>query len=171
MKLSLFKHAALLGALFVAVASCSVVYQPPRTQPFQKNMSFKAEPDAVWEALMEVFADNAWPVVAVDKAAGLISSDLLILEGPAVNYSDCGFAKRSVMFFWTRKEDPPEKRFFNHRMRLNVLVAQNGEETMVRPTTYFTAQRRDKPEIDLKCVSLGILEDYIFDSLKFKLQE
>ena len=59
MKFSPIKYAALIAVLLFAAASCSVVYHPPRTQPFQKNMSFKAEQEEVWEALMEVFADNS----------------------------------------------------------------------------------------------------------------
>jgi hypothetical protein len=128
--------------------------------PRQIQNSFPIEKpfDSVWQAVIEVLAELNLPILNMEKASGLITTDWLLVNK---TYCDC----ESPGFTPATKE---------HRGKFNVYVKKNSENTcevkincLYEMIIYYTGSTGPRK---YACVSTGKLEAEIFKRVQEKIK-
>lgn len=60
----------------------------PAPETFNKAMGFPNSYDETWTAIIDVISDSEWPIEAMEKQSGLISTDFA-LTGVSAGYHSC----------------------------------------------------------------------------------
>jgi hypothetical protein len=77
-------------ACFIIVLSFSTsCVTAPKYHSFEKSWTMPSDYDVVWEAIIEFFAENNWPIDTLEKASGIISSEWVGLPRKT-EICDCG---------------------------------------------------------------------------------
>jgi hypothetical protein len=147
-------------ALFVislSFMSCATA-PPPRqiTNAFQIENSH----DAVWQALIETFAELNLPIQNMEKDSGLIVTDWIDFTGQTnEDYADCGGLGINIEV--------------NRVGKFNVFVKKITENTceIKVNTMYEQTMKFGDSLYKRKCNSTGKLEAEIFNLIKTKIGE
>ena len=149
------------GISILAVASLTgcLSYSTPQSRVVENNWVVSAGFDRVWDAAIDAFADNSWPIATIDRSSGIIVAEDV---GVLPTFMDCGVTtsrgEMSYAYNFTsfnvviRQEDSsPET-----RLRVNTGNLRGGVRTL------GGIQDRD-------CVSTGLAEALIHDTILRKL--
>ena len=152
---------ALLIAIFPAVLGCAA----PVQYEFDNSHNFDSSMDEVWPEIISFFVENNLPISTIEQASGLIMSNVPSTE--FFQYADCASS-----FLYGMADLPAGN--------VNLFVRERspgGVSVMVN--THFQAlERVREPRFDngmvvsvtysaepVECVSMGILENALFDRI------
>ena len=159
----MYHRLAALAALVVVGVSCMgpIRVPPPTPRTIQSSFPIARPFDAVWQATTEVFAELNLPILNVEKASGLITTDWISFRGQSneAGYCDCGQTR-----FPLGEVD--------RQGRFNVYVKRIGEdacELMVNSVFEKVARYQEVVE-RTACVSTGNLEATMHQRVMEKLQ-
>jgi hypothetical protein len=151
----------LIIALFLV--ACGTAPKPKQIQnAFQIDKPF----DSVWPAVIETFADFVFPISKMEKASGLIATDLIRLPGTydtfdkdnETGYCDCGGPAIS----WGT---------IIRAVRLRVFVRKTNETSceVTINAKFDVTWERDFESRSYECVSNGKLEAEMFKRISEKV--
>lgn len=160
--------------LFVMfIAGCM---QPTVRPHIQNSQLFDAPYDETWNAVVEVFANSSYPIKAIEKESGFISTDWKAL--PDANFNRKEFSRPDANF--TRQEFNrlalvPDKSLMmiwgNGRFTVNTLVKSKGDNmTEVRINTYIEAFEINMSMRYHECYSTGFIENMILRRIGTKIK-
>lgn len=152
------KFFVLAIVLCLSLASCMPTAPQPRVivNSFPIDQPF----EAVWTAVIETFSDMSLPILNMEKASGLITTDLIDFTAAQwVRYADCG----------NLGDYSPVSR----RGKFNVFVKKVGATCEVKVNAMFSlivqfalnGERRDQ-----QCVSRGNFEADFFKIITDKIK-
>jgi len=149
------KRIFLVGLVCLALAACASV---PVPRQIQNSFSVDQPFEEVWQAVIEIFAELNLPIMNMEKASGLITTDWISFRGQKneTGYCSCGSAgypfreqDRSGKFnVYVKKVSyaPCEIKVNAVFEQFSADVVSNSGATRTRP-----------------CVSTGKLEKEIYD--------
>ena len=146
-RLSLFVAVCLI---LMACASAPVARQIQNSFPVDKDF------DTTWQAVIETFAELNLPIMNMEKASGLITTDWIKLDDPQA--SDCG--KMGMM-----------SSEVGRRVKFNVFVKRVGNVSEMKVNAMFEAlvQTYGSHVIGTSsCYSTGKFEKEIYDRVLAK---
>jgi hypothetical protein len=143
--------------LFLCLILVSCMPKPPKPRQIQNSFQIEKPFDAVWTAVIEVFAELSLPIMNMEKASGLIVTDWISFSNPsAYSYMDCGNV--STMFTQLQR-----------RGKFNVFVKKNGEANCeMKINSIFEAL--NGPQQIFPCVSKGNLEADVYKRVTEKIK-
>jgi uncharacterized lipoprotein len=142
----------------MSCATAPVQRQVPSSFPFDKPF------DPVWQAVIETFAELNLPILNMEKASGLITTDWISFRGQdnTTGYCACGGLGTSVEV--------------DRRGRFNVYVKKVGESSCeLKVNSVFENNTRSALVKDSlisvgNCVSTGKLEAEIYKRVSEKMK-
>ena len=147
--------------LVIIAALCISCAAPPVVTEFDDSVTLEHDYDAVWSAVIELFAERSWPIETIEKDSGIIVTERLKLNvglEEMAKYADCG---KDILgesrLPWTVK--------FN-------LFAKKGSagETIVRINAGFRSLEVAGGTAPVDCASKGYLEAQLFEQLRELLE-
>ena len=72
-----------VAVLAATLAGCSSRPVPREPERFQPSLNY----DTTWGRVIEIFGINGWPIAAIEKGSGVITSDWMYADGSIL---DCG---------------------------------------------------------------------------------
>jgi hypothetical protein len=134
----------------------------PTPRQIQNSFPIEKPFDSTWQAVIEVFAELSLPIMNMEKASGLITTDWISFRGQKnTDYADCG--KGGLM-------DVEKDRLG----KFNVYVKKISESSCeIKINSLFEKHYviYDNPSINKSsCVSSGKLEAQIFKSIQEKIK-
>lgn len=131
------------------LTSCAT---PPGIYKFNRSWSMPTTFDATWDATIEIFAENNWPITTLEKDSGLIVSDW-VRDERSSGCADCG--------------KPGLQSVLLRQVRFNVFVRDDPSGPSLTVNTAFREQRRfgDQLPYFVDCNSTGRLEKALHDSI------
>lgn len=144
-----------LSILFLCFTLASCI-TPPKPRQIQNSFQIDKPFDAVWTAVIEVFAELSLPIMNMEKVSGLIVTDWIGLTNPAAySYMDCGNV--STMFSQLQR-----------RGKFNVFVKKIGESNCeMKINSIFEATNGPQT---FPCVSKGGLEAEVYKRVTEKIK-
>ncbi len=139
-----------LGTVVVCLALVACATTPVARQ-IQNSFPVDKPFDSVWTAVIETFAELNLPILNMEKASGLITTDWIKMDDPQM--SDCG--KRGVM---TAEQ--------GRVVKFNVFVKRVGETCEMKVNAMFEISISVYGNRNLStasCVSTGKFEKQIYD--------
>ena len=116
----------------------------------KNTMRLAASYDAVWAAVIDVFAARSWDIKDMQKTSGVIATDWISAQGKF--FLSCGGSKRAVV------ED--------EQIRFSVRLKKRGSATAVTvKARYRQRQRTGKSEVWVSCKSRGQMESSVHDEV------
>ena len=154
---------ALLIMLLSLVAGCQTT---PVSKPIIKDEEvFNYPYETVWKSIVKVFAQNRYPIKAIEKDSGLITSDWISFQ--KVNYSMTGskhpyavMPSNLYMMIWK-----------NARGTITAYVTNTSENTTtVQIIVHIEAYEDNVSKQWHACYSKGVLENKIFQDIRMSLR-
>ena len=147
------------------VAGCCTATQgaAPSKTAIQDTVLYAAPFDKVWGAVVATLAEEEYPIGAIDKSSGLITTQQVVLLElvRAVAYADSYVVVPIGLFGMS---DPP----FRLRVMLNVFASsQDSGSTRVRVTAHFEGWKDREGWNAYR--SKGLLEKRLLDAVRAKL--
>lgn len=142
------KLAFCVALVCLALASCA---SAPVARQIQNSFPIDKSFEAVWPAVIETFAELNLPILNMEKASGLITTDWIRADDPQM--SDCG--KRGMM---TAEQ--------GRLVKFNVFVKTVGETCEMKVNAMFEVSISVYGNRNLttaSCVSTGKFEKQIYD--------
>lgn len=153
---------ARLGILFcimTLVFSAAGCATAPKPRTVEKSFTYDNGYDAVWSAVVSVFAELNLPIANMEKDSGLITTDWIGFDGTKNDdYCDCGGAGITVEV--------------SRKGRFNVFVKSlaDGATSLQVNTTYQAVRTFGDAASTIQCYSTGSLEAKISDMVTDKLK-
>jgi len=150
-----------LSILFLCLTLASCMPTPPKPRQIQNSFQIEKPFDAVWQAVIEVFAELSLPIMNMEKASGLITTDWISFDSSKVyRYMDCG--DQSALAF-TQK---------TRRGKFNVFVKKNDDINceMKINSIFETAVFYSGGVQTFPCVSKGALEAEVYKRVTEKIK-
>jgi uncharacterized lipoprotein len=145
------KRIFLVGLVCLVLAACATAPMPrqiqnsfPIDQPFEK----------VWQAVIETFAELNLPIMNMEKASGLITTDWISFRGQKDEAGYCSCGKAGFPFSEVERKG-----------KFNVYVKKIEEascEIKVNSSFEATAAYQDAIK-SISCISTGNLEKEIYE--------
>ena len=134
----------MLAACASAPAPRQIQNSFPIDQPFEK----------VWQAVIETFAELNLPIMNMEKASGLITTDWIDFRGQKDETGYCSCGKAGFPFSEIERKG-----------KFNVYVKKMGEASCeIRVNSSFEATAAYQDAIKrISCISTGNLEKEIYD--------
>ena len=134
----------LLGTL----AACATA---PTMHQFERQAEIPAQFAIVWDALIDTFGENSWPIDTLERDSGIITSDWMRVDP---SHMDCGSSGLS-----TDRD---------HQVRFNVVVREAAGGSNVRVNTTWQVLRRlgSSPGNWVDCTSRGSIERMVHDAVR-----
>lgn len=150
-----------LSIFFLCLALVSCMPTPPKPRQIQNSFPIEKSFDSVWPAVIEVFAELNLPIMNMEKASGLITTDWISFDSSKVySYMDCG--DLSALAF-TQK---------TRRGKFNVFVKKTDEKgceikinSVFETAVFYSGGVQTFP-----CVSKGVLEAEIYKRVTGKIK-
>jgi len=149
---STWGRAAMVGFLTLSCASS------PKTYNYDRSEVYEASYDDVWEAVIDVFAENDWPIQTLEKDSGIISTSRATMDKDS-NWSECD----TGMFGNLRDKAGS----FNVRVR----EVGSGQSSLTVTTTFEAGMSGIGGYERKPCVSTGQLEMQIQYLVRQKLRD
>jgi len=150
-----------LGMIFIGLACATA----PAVRQIQNAFPIDKPFEEVWQATIETFSDLNLPILNMEKASGLITTDLISFRGQKneTGYCDCG--KLTAML------EIEQDRFG----KFNVYVKKTTDTSCeVRVNSVFeqahTSYGQGNALFKRSCVSTGKLEADIFKRISEKIK-
>jgi len=144
-----------VGVICLVLTGCA---SAPIPRQIQNSFPIDRPFDKIWEAVIETFAELNLPIINMEKASGLITTDWIKQDD--LEASDCG---RIGMLSLE----------MSRRMKFNVFVKKIADASEIKVNTMFEILVKtvgiDPIEIS-SCYSTGKLEKEIYDLVKAKIQ-
>ena len=137
----------MLSVLVVAFAGCAATLPVPK-QPdiFQPSLDY----DEAWEKIVHIFGLNAWTIIAIEKASGIITSDWLLTDA---TYLDCGTPA------------PMETDLLRRELKIGVIVGQTKGVLVTVNVTGRNQYQTWGNVFPRTCYSTGLVETAFADAL------
>jgi hypothetical protein len=147
--------------LCVGLTSCTVA---PAPRQIVKSFPIDKTFDQVWTAVIETLSDLSLPIMNMEKASGLITTDFISFQGQTnEDYCDCGAPGASFTEI-------------DRRGKFNVFVkriSDNSCEIKINSvfdrTSIYSLDKNSRP-VTNPCVSTGKLEANIYKLITDKIK-
>ncbi|MCG9492681.1 hypothetical protein MCL36_09080 [Acinetobacter pittii] len=154
------KNLLVMGLLGSVLAGCAVTYTPPET--IQTNVLLKkpidAKKDALIKAAQKTLTLNGEQIQNIDTNSGIITTVPKTLRlNP--DLADCGK---------TMGLDYLKDNRTNSKFSYNIIIEDNSLTIKGNPTAEYRVGASDQ-DMNLTCVSKGVLENQLFESIKNNL--
>lgn len=148
----------LIAAL--VLGGCAMHRPPTATYDFDPTAAYPgASFDEVWDAVIDVFGEQTWPIDQIEKASGVITTGWL--RAPR-DWADCGTVPGIEA-----TGSLPADRIQNQEVRFNVIVRRRDGVTTMRVNTAHRAialeHNRRRP---VECISKGTTEKLLGDLVR-----
>lgn len=155
------KNITFLFFVTLISAGCSQPFIKPK---IENSKTFQASYDPVWKAVVEVFAEKTYPIKAVEKDSGIISSDFIELPNPQNPNSE--FYKLAVRPDWFASL------WRSARYMVNVFVfSKEPNLTTITVNTHIEAFEYNVKSQWFKCYSKGIIERDLLKQINNKIKQ
>ena len=151
---------AILLLLVPPLAGCVTEQAPPPR--IEKDRVFEAPFDKAWSATVAVFAEHNYPIKAIEKDSGLISSEPLRLPRPGTGAFRQWAVLPSVAFGVWQAANCTVTVF---------VVSQDSEHTKVQVNSAINAFESNVSGQWHQGYSTGTIECKILDSVQHKLDQ
>ena len=148
----------LLTLLLLTMVACTT-YVPAKKIEVVNVQVFDKSKDQVWEKVIEFFAKNNLSIKTLEKASGIIATDLKQIPQSLDSICWCGQSGGGVHVNYNTIKGV-----------FNVFIKEHQQGTEVTVTSDFTSQisgydvvYRQMSVVDINCYSNGKLEKQIFD--------
>lgn len=149
-----------LAAVLLLAAGCATYQPPSRTYDFDPTATYSGYSfDEVWDAVIDVFGEQSWPIDQFEKASGIITTDWL--QAPD-GWADCGAVTGSMDSI---------DRIVNEQVRFNIVVRdRDGGVTLRVNTTHRAEAVADYSGGAVQCISNGQTEELVHELVREALQ-
>ena len=145
--------------LILFISICSGCAIEPFVEPrINKNITYSADYDTVWKAIIQVFSEENYPIKAIEKDSGIISTDFINM-GRMHSLKDKILHPDYLLAVWE-----------NVHYTINVF-ANEIEENKISVTinTHVEAFESNTSQQWHVCYSKGVIEKSILDSISSKI--
>ena len=156
---------ATVGVALVSLVGCATT--PPEQQPIPLRDSevFVSPFPKVWSALIATLAEQAYPIEAIEKESGVVTTRFVTFTGGKVDAQIDALAV---------KPTEPLATWMSGRYTLSIFVGKTDSlTTTVKVTSHIEAFVKpfmvDVPDW-VVCQSKGVIEKRLFDAIKDKLK-
>jgi hypothetical protein len=153
------KLSVLIGFVCLAVG-CGV---PPVARTIVSSFPIDKPFDSVWGAVIETFAELNLPILNMEKASGLITTDWISFKGQDnIGYCDCGKLGLYV-------EIARQGRFNVYAKKVDEASCELKVNSVFQRITHMAFDRDPTPIVG-DCVSTGKLEAEIYRRVSEKIK-
>jgi hypothetical protein len=155
---------ATVGSALVFMVGCATT--PPETLPPLRDSEVFVSPfPKVWSALIATLAEQAYPIEAIEKESGVVTTRFVTFTGGKVDAEIDALAV---------KPSAPLATWMSGRYTLSIFVGKTDSlTTTVKVTSHIEAFVKplmaDVPNW-VVCQSKGVIEKRLFDAIKDKLK-
>lgn len=154
------KKMTVLFVLALISAGCAQPFIKPK---IENSKTFQASYDSVWKAVVEVFAEETYPIKAVEKESGIISTDFIEFPNPQNPNSE--FYKLAVRPDWWASL------WRSARYTVNAFVfSKEPNLTTVKVNTHIEAFEYNTSNQWHICYSTGVTEKSLLRLIDTKVK-
>jgi len=145
------------------LCGCATTSSVSDTEPIQNTFEINKPFNSVWKAIVATFAEHSYPIKAIEKDSGLITTDFIVFaDGIMADDEIKGISKRPSLFMGT---------WTGGRYTISIYAQQiDSKITKIKITPHIEAYESNLSNSWHTCNSKGVLEKEIYDFIMDKLK-